>query len=207
MTAIDHLVYATSDLARGIEEIEQLTGVTPTLGGQHIGRGTRNALIDLGNDVYLEIVAPDPDQPPPSSERWFGVDQVTGSRIATWVVKGRDLSTFRERAVRNGVPLGEVRAGGRQRPDGVKLSWQVTEPVPLIADGVIPFFIDWGASPHPSRSAAHGATLVDLHLEHPDVSGVERMLRTLDVDVPVIAATSPAIVAVIEGRHGRRELR
>lgn len=38
---VDHLVYATSNLERGMEEIERLTGVPPTLGGQHPGRGTR----------------------------------------------------------------------------------------------------------------------------------------------------------------------
>ena len=71
---IDHLVYAASDLERGMREIEALTGVSPTAGGRHPGRGTQNALIALGVDVYLEIVAPDPQQPAPTSRRWLGVD-------------------------------------------------------------------------------------------------------------------------------------
>ena len=73
--------------------------------------------------------------------------------------------------------------------------------------GVIPFFIDWGDSPHPADSAAQGATLVDLRVEHPDVDKIRRMLGALDLDVDVVAAEKPAIVTAIEGPRGRVELR
>lgn len=204
---VDHLVYATPDLDRGMSDIETLTGIAPTLGGQHPGRGTRNALIALGGDAYLEIVAPDPDQPTPARTRWLGVDSLTTSRITTWAVRSANLFDIRWRAVEKGVPLGEVRSASRQRADGVRLSWSLTDPDPLVADGVIPFLIDWGDSPHPSRSAPQGATLVDLRIEHPDAAGVRRMLRALSLDVVVVAAESAAVVAVIEGRRGRVELR
>jgi len=61
---VDHLVYATPDLERGIAEIKRLVGVRATPGGKHPGRGTRNAFIALGPNSFLEIVAPDPDQTP-----------------------------------------------------------------------------------------------------------------------------------------------
>jgi hypothetical protein len=204
---VDHLVYAAPDLAQGMREIETRIGVAPTLGGQHPGRGTRNALVSLGGDAYLEIVSPDPDQPAPAGSRWLGVDSVTTSRITTWAVKGSDLIDLRDRALRNGVPLGDVRSASRRRADGVSLSWSLTEPEPLVADGAIPFFIDWGESPHPSQAAAAGLTLVDLRLEHPDVASIQRMLRALDLDVAVSAGERPAIVASIDGPHGRVELR
>ncbi len=105
------------------------------------------------------------------------------------------------------MPLGAVRAGARQRADGTRLSWQLTEPEPLVADGAIPFFIDWGDTVHPARALPGGATLVEFRIEHPDAERVRRMLRVLDLDVTVAAAEAPALVAIIDGLHGRVQLR
>jgi glyoxalase-like protein len=77
---IDHIVYATPDLDQGIREIEDKLGVKATLGGQHPGRGTRNALISLGPSTYLEIFAPDPGQPAPKQPRAFGLDNLKNSK-------------------------------------------------------------------------------------------------------------------------------
>src|SRR5512146_1137395 len=168
---VDHMVYATVDLDRGMRDLETLLGVRATDGGRHPGRGTRNALLALGDDSYLEIIAPDPDQPPPPSERWFGIDRVTASRLVTWAAKTSDVDALRDRAFQQGIPLGDVQAGSRRQPNGVELSWRFTDPGHVVAGGVVPFFIDWGQSPHPARSAAKGATLVELRAEHPDALG------------------------------------
>jgi len=116
---VDLLVYATLDLQRGMWEIQRLTGVAPTLGGQHPGRGTRNALIALGDGSYLEIVGPD-DQLRPAGARWLGVDAVATSRLTTWAVEPDDVTGLRRRALERGFP--SVRCV--RRGDGVRLSWQ-----------------------------------------------------------------------------------
>ena len=207
MARVDHLVYATHDLNRGVEEIEKLLGVRATPGGQHPGRGTRNALITLGPAIYLEIIAPDPEQPPPKTPRPFGIDGLKESRLVAWAANASDLGRLRDEAERKGARLGEVMSGSRRRTDGVLLSWRYTDPQTVLADGLVPFFIDWGQSPHPARTAAQGASLIALRAEHPDAQRVQRLLNELGLDLPVQTGATPALVAIIDSPRGRVELR
>jgi hypothetical protein len=48
---VDHLVYTTPDLDRGIVEIERLLGVRPTLGGRHPAWGTPQRACSARGDV------------------------------------------------------------------------------------------------------------------------------------------------------------
>jgi hypothetical protein len=207
LTKVDHLVYATPDLNRGVEEIEKILGVRATPGGQHPGRGTRNALITLGPAIYLEIIAPDPEQPHPKTPRPFGIDGLKASRLVAWAAKGGDLERLRDEAARKGARLGEVMSGSRRRTDGVLLSWRYTDPQTVLADGLVPFFIDWGQSPHPARTAAQGASLISLRAEHPDAQRVQRLLNELGLDLPVQTGATPALIAIIDSPRGRVELR
>ena len=203
---VDHLVYATPDLDRGIAEIEKLVGVRATLGGKHPGRGTKNAFIALGPNSFLEIVAPDPDQPPPKDPRPF-FKGLMESKLVRWFISTRDIGHDRDEAVSKGVPYGEVKRGSRQRPDGVHVSWRFTDPSKPVADGVVPFIIDWGDAPHPSQTAVKGATLISLRAEHPDPRYAKRLMGALGLKLSVKRGDRPALIATIEGPRGRVELK
>ena len=207
LTIVDHLVYATPDLQFGIETIEKMTGVRAVSGGQHPGRGTRNALISLGPGVYLEIIGRDPDQPTPPQPRPFGIDDLKEPRLVTWVAKGDNLESFAKEAAHAGVKLGEVIDGSRQRADGVVLSWRFTDPRTVAFDGLIPFFIDWGKTPHPAGTATPGLSLIGLRAEHPDPEPVQEALHTLGLDIRVQRGPRPALIATVDTPHGRVELR
>jgi Glyoxalase-like domain len=207
LARVDHLFYATPDLNRGVEEIEKLLGVRATPGGQHPGRGTRNALITLSPATYLEIIAPDPgaaasQNTPPLRDRL--AEGVAARRVGS---QGHDLERLRDEAASKGTRLGEVMSGSRRRPDGVLLSWRYTDPRTVLADGLVPLFIDWGQSPHPAHTAARGASLIALRAEHPEAQRVQRLLRELGLDLPVQSGAAPALVAIIDGPRGRVELR
>ena len=207
LTIVDHLVYATPDLQFGIETIERMTGVRAVSSGQHPGRGTRNALISLGSGVYLEIIGRDPDQPTPPQPRPFGIDDLKEPRLVTWVAKGENLESFAKEAAHAGVKLGEVIDGSRQRADGVVLSWRFTDPRTVAFDGLIPFFIDWGKTPHPAGTATPGLSLIGLRAEHPDQEPVQEALHTLGLDIRVQRGPRPALIATVDTPGGRVELR
>jgi hypothetical protein len=207
LAQVDHLVYATPDVNAGIDTLERLLGVRATAGGQHPGLGTRNALIALGPSSYIEVIGPDPDQPKPKEPRRFGIDDLKAPRLLTWVAKGSQLERLAADARAHGVDLGEVQSGSRKRPDGVVLSWRYTDPKMVVANRIVPYFIDWGTSPHPALTAAKGASLLGLRAEHPDVPRVRNMLDRLGLALPLRRGAAPALIATIGSPKGRVELR
>jgi hypothetical protein len=134
---VDHLVYATGDLERGIAEIEALLGIRAMPGGRHAAWGTCNALVGLGPRCYLEILAPDPDHSTGPAGRLFGLETLGASRLLTWVANGTGLEKLRDSAAGEGVELGDVLSGERQRPDGGVVRWTLTDPRRVLADGVV----------------------------------------------------------------------
>lgn len=206
IATVDHLVYATPDLDAGIAAIERLLGIRATPGGAHPQWGTRNALVALGPASFLEIIGPDPGQPAPAGPRPFGIDSLDMPALVTWAAATDDVDAFAARARHAGVPIGPVVSGRRRRPDGGVLDWRLTDPVTVVADGIVPFAIAWGATPHPALTAAPGATLVGVRAEHPDAPAVERMLRLLGIDLAITPGPRARLVALIEGRRGRVEL-
>lgn len=204
---IDHLVFATPNLAAGVEQVEKLLGVKAVPGGQHPGAGTRNALIRLDELTYLEIIGPDPDQPKPTLSRRFGIDDLKSSRLVTWAAKSNDLDALVRNSRQHGVDLGQVQAGSRRRPDGVLLAWRLTASPTLNAGGIIPFFIDWGSTPHPASSLPRGCTLISLRAEHPNADRVRAELSSLGLNLRVDARPASALIATIHTPHGDVELR
>jgi hypothetical protein len=204
---LDHIILGAPDLDDGIAVLEKNLGVRAIRGGQHLGHGTRNALIPLEGDKFLEVLAPDPDQPAPKRARWVGIDEVRSPRLTGWAANGHHLQVLVADAVQQGVDLGEVLSGSRSNKDGTVLTWSFTDPYTRVADGIVPFFIDWGGTPHPSQLAEPSATLNGFWAEHPDPGPVQSMLSVLGIDLPVRVAPSPALVADVTGPLGRIQLR
>jgi hypothetical protein len=168
---LDHFILGCNDLDRGIDLVEQNTGVRAAFGGVHPGRGTRNALFSLGERRYLEIMAPDPEQHvTPQIPRLL---ELAEPRIVGWAVHVTNVEKLAERLRFVSVPFEGPRPGSRQRPDGKTLHWKS---LTLQDDqgGLLPFFIEWSAdSIHPSADAPTGCRLTRFGVVHPESSGPE----------------------------------
>lgn len=202
---IDHLVYAVPDLAAAVAEVEERFGVQAQAGGQHIGLGTHNALVALGTQTYLEIIAPDPGQPDPAMPRPLGVDDVRRGGLVGWALACDDIDAAAARARSHGYDPGEVTDGQRIGSTGTVLRWRLTHNA--MAGGLIPFLISWGDTEHPARSAPHGLTLEAFHLEHPDPASLALPLTALGADVEIRPAGTVALIARLSGPNGSMVLR
>ena len=204
---LDHLVYVTPDLEATVLDLGVRLGVTATTGGQHPSWGTRNALLALGYRSYLEVMGPDPDLSRPPQGRPFSLDGLTTPRLVTWVCRGKDLEAIVGKAAIVGVDLGSVQRRSRRRLDGSLLEWSMTDLYAHREGGIVPYFIDWGESEHPSESSSRGCTLDGLRGEHPDAERVQEILRNLGLgDLRVTAGPRPRLIATIAGRRGQVEL-
>jgi hypothetical protein len=194
LAALDHLVLATPDLEATAAWVESTTGVSPSPGGQHVGKGTRNMLCSFGPTSYLEIIGPDPEQGRPLGPRPFGLDELIEPGIVAWAIAVADIGATVAMARDAGYDPGDVAGMQRQRPDGLLLSWRLTQPTST----VVPFIIDWAHSPHPAVDAAPGLVLADLRARHPDPGPLAITLEALAVTMGI----EPGPEALLVEIHG-----
>jgi Glyoxalase-like domain len=199
---LDHLVYAVPDLALGVAAFVEATGVEPAEGGRHIGRGTRNYLVSFGPTSYLEIIGPDVEHPAHEGATVpFGIATLTAPRLVTWAVQPDDIAAAAKASAAAGADLGEVGPLSRRTPAGDLLEWRLAAPDVRPFDGVTPFLIDWGATPHPAASGIPSARLLGLRAAHPDPGGVTAVVDALDVRLTVEQGP-PGLAALLDTPRG-----
>ena len=203
---VDHLVLAAPDLATGVSHVEDLLCARAIPGGRHPRWGTHNAIVSLGPGIYLEIIAPDPERIRSESVTLFGVDRIRTPQLVTWAAKARDLESRHARAKQAGFALGSILDGERERPDGSRLSWRLTDPARLIADGIVPFLIDWRNSEHPADRNPPAGRLQELRAEHPDPTTVQRILEAMGLHIRIERADRSRLIATIRTDTDELEL-
>lgn len=179
MLALDHLVVAAATLQEGVAHVERLLGVEMSPGGQHMFMGTHNAVLRLGGECYLEVIAIDPSLPAPPRPRWFGLDDAAlqaslakTPRLIHWVASTDNIIAAQAMAPNI---LGPVVAASRGT-----LNWKITIPTSgaLPGDGAFPTLIAWPSSDHiAAKMADRGCSLVGLTVVHPDADKFRESLR------------------------------
>ncbi|WP_419841336.1 VOC family protein [Candidatus Poriferisodalis sp.] len=214
MAAIDHLVFAAPDLDPATAAVGALVGVSAAAGGPHPGIGTRNTLLSLGDEVYLEIIAPDPDQPEPANPRPFGIDDLSAPRLVAFAVHPTQGETIDDviAAMRDcGEDFGDVAPMSRLTPDGEQLHWSLAFPAAGLTDGaaLVPFVIEWGDTTHPATVTPAGCTLVSMSATHPDPDRIGALYNSIGLGtaVSVSAGDTASLQAVLSSPKGRVTLR
>ncbi len=209
LTVVDHLLLGAADLDRGIAWVEERTGVRPAIGGSHQGRGTRNALLSLGNGKYLEVIAPDPAQ----TTYTFQIDVRTliEPKLITWAAGTTDIEAVARRVKAAGYQVFGPADGSRTKPDGTRLAWRtlgIASGLGAAALDLIPFFIQWSANTvHPSIDSPKGCALKELRMTHPIASAVTTVLRAVGIEAEVAVGSDAAFHATLDTPKGLVHLR
>ena len=204
-SSFDHVQLACSDLEKGIAFVESKTGVKAAFGGVHPGRGSRNALLKLGERRYLEILAPDPAQDRSADVR--GLYKIESPRLLEWVAHVDNLDPIIRALEAAHIETKPIFPGSRKRPDGKLLRWRALN-LKDNRGGVLPFFIEWSAdSAHPASDSPAGCELSSFTVIDPDPESLRATFRTLQLgDVQVEAGPQRQLKAVIKGPKGALRL-
>lgn len=122
--SLDHVVIAVADLNSAVEDYRAL-GFTVYPGGVHHGGVSHNALVIFADGSYFELIAYRQAAP---DVRWWQVLSKAGEGFVDFALlpesTDRDVASARGR----GLDLDGPIAGGRLRPDGARLDWQIVRP-------------------------------------------------------------------------------
>ena len=167
-TGFDHLVIGAASLDEGVAYVKETLGAEIPAGGEHPLMGTHNHLMKLSDSSFLEIIAINPEAPPPSRPRWFGLDDalvrssLAQPRLLAWVVNTPNLNTLQ---AQTSFDFGEATKVSRGN-----LTWDfaIPEDGRLLAGGTLPYLIQWHTQNHPARNMARrDCSLIGLEIHHP----------------------------------------
>jgi hypothetical protein len=157
----DHLVVAARTLEEGGAWVEAKLGVAPVAGGKHPTMGTHNCLLRIGPREFLEVIAIDPEAPPPQRPRWFDLDSPEmrvrleeGPALIHWVERTPDL----EAALRDYSEPVEVLSFSRG-----PYRWRMGVPRDgrRPGGGSLPTLIQWEGALHPADALPESGCLID----------------------------------------------
>jgi hypothetical protein len=200
-TSVDHLMWGAADLAEGMAAIARLFDAEPVPGGAHPGRGTCNALLGLADGRYLEIIAPDPNQPQ-SGGFAAALADLAQPALITWALRSADLPGVARQLTTAGIESRGPVPTRRTTPEGTELAWELLFPHSHDFGVLMPFFIDWGTSGHPADDLHPAGTLEAIIVESPHAVSLRRLLGKVDVPLVVREAAEPALHATIVTAHG-----
>ena len=174
------------------QRLAKLIGVEPVDGGIHPRFGTRNVILPLAHERYVEVV--EVLDHPASDKAPFGqavrARSEAGGGWLGWVVAVDDLAPFEQRIGREAVD------GNRYRPDGIELRWRQLGIKGLMSDPQLPYFVQWAdLSLHPSTSSNTEVTIDSLQI----AGDPERVREWLDLPAD---QTSSVIDFTFVAPHG-----
>ncbi|MBB5423863.1 catechol 2,3-dioxygenase-like lactoylglutathione lyase family enzyme [Paraburkholderia atlantica] len=169
--SIDHIVIRVQDLEQTIADFTTL-GFTVQRGGTHADGATHNALIGFADGSYVELIAFLRDAP---EHRWWDASRRIGDGFVDYALLPQSVASTIAAARERGLSYDGPLAGGRLRPDGERLEWQIGKPssadLPFLCGDVTPrhLRVAEGDVRH-HANGAHGVANITLAVHDLDAS-------------------------------------
>jgi len=203
---IDHIVIGTSNLILGTSALESKLSHQFSLGGEHKIMGTHNKLLKLQSNIYLEVIAKNPNADKLTRPRWFSLDENNiiekikdTPRALCWVLEVENI----EDTVKNcGYNPGEILQLSRD-----SMNWKVTVPPDgkLIDNGILPILIEWNKDQHPSKKLSDSSvSLNKISLYHQDPKRIKKIISNLiQSDFIQVLEGPPKIELILTTQNGK----
>jgi len=197
----DHFLLGCSSLETGIQFMKDKTGIEAVKGGKHPNIGTHNALLSLGEKVYLEIIAPDPEAKS-LIEAYSFLKEMTTPTLFMWAARTDKMDDLLKRVQGAGYKNSGIIPGSRQRADASVLKWRSLL-VETDITSVVPFFIEWDInSKHPAIDSPKGCTIDSFEIEYPETEKLKTVFTQLQIDVPLKKGTKASLHLKINSPKG-----
>jgi len=209
---LDHLTVIAPTLSEGVVHVRHCLGLDVPFGTRHDYMGTHNHRLQLGNSVYLEIIALDPAGAHPGRSRWFGLDDKesvrsdweNGRRLRGWVA----CTSAIDEVLRSHRAIFGTKVA--LPPDDPTFAFAIPEDGSLPMDGAVPSIIDHCGDPTSMATIpVLGARLRSFTLEHPDPDAIRSLYRAVGIENPPLITHGPGVRyrAAIETKTGLKELK
>lgn len=181
---LDHLVIAADSLQQGVGWLSERLGVEIPRGGEHPRMATHNRVMQIGEGIFLEILAIDPDAVAPGRPRWFGLDEPTiraairqKPGLLTWAVNTDDIRTLLKDS--------DFDYGHPEVMSRAHLQWLISirQDGSLPAGGAIPAILQWQTDSHPALSMVNlGVRLESLIIYYDCPEWLEKRLKFIGAE-------------------------
>jgi Glyoxalase-like domain len=202
---VDHLVVACHSLDQGSAWCRETLGAEPVTGARHALMGTHSRRLKVSSptqaDVFLELLALDPDAAPPQRARWFGLDDAAlqtslqvSPRLIGWGGRSPQIDMHRWGLMTVGLQPGTLVKLESETPAGlVRSQVLLRDDGALQLGGALPVLVQWSGALPATLLPECGVGLRQLAVRALPPRAVDVMrlrgVTPLDAAEPVLRAT------------------
>jgi hypothetical protein len=192
---LDHIVLAAPDLEQAMEQFKKMTGIMPSHVGPLQGLGAKTAHVGLDSNRYIEILAPDPDDPGPLGDELLKLKEGALTPYH-YAIRSREVSRLIEGYVYDVLGWDPDHIAMVQAlPDDSIRQWDLLTLYGHDMGGCAPYYVKWNEPEHhPTKSIPLHATLVSCKVVAPEIHDVHKLISgvggiTVEFGDPLLECT------------------